>query len=146
MPKFCLLMLFCLSCAGGQSRPPAEQIKSEIREVMELQVEGWNAGDLQRFMAGYHKSDSVRFVSGGSVTLGWQNMLERYSRRYSDSAAMGRLTFSEIDISVLANDAAVVFGKWQLQRRDDAPWGYFTLLFHKTEEGWRVVHDHTSSG
>lgn len=141
-----LFVLFYLWSACGQTHPPADQVKSEIRAVMEQQAQGWNEGNLQQFMAGYHKSDSVRFVSGGSVTYGWQNMLERYSQGYPDKAAMGTLTFSEIDIRVLADNAAVVFGKWQLLRDKDAPWGYFTLVFCKTEDGWRVVHDHTSSG
>lgn len=141
-----LFVLFFLLSACRLSEPPADQIKSEIRAVMTQQVQGWNTANLQKFMAGYHRSDSVRFVSGGSVTYGWQEMLDRYSRRYPDKAAMGTLKFSEIDIRVLAHDAAVVFGMWRLQRTDDAPWGYFTLLFRKTEEGWRVVHDHTSSG
>lgn len=146
MPKFYLYVLVGFWCACGQMGPPIDEIKSEIETVLAQQVQGWNAGNLQRFMAGYHRSDSVRFVSGGSVTYGWQNMVDRYFRRYPDRAAMGTLTFSELDIRVLANDAAVVFGKWQLQRKDDAPWGYFTLLFRKMEAGWRIVHDHTSSG
>jgi ketosteroid isomerase-like protein len=59
---------------------------------------------------------------------------------------MGVLTFSDLDVTVLSEDAAIVFGKWKLKRRHDRPRGLFTLLFRKTEDGWRIVHDHTSSG
>jgi ketosteroid isomerase-like protein len=58
---------------------------------------------------------------------------------------MGVLTFSDLEVNVLAEDAAVVFGKWELERRGEDPWGLFTLLFKKTDDGWRIVHDHTSS-
>ena len=42
-----------------------------------------------------------------------------------------------------ANRAA--FGRWRLERAQDAPSGLFTLLFRRTSAGWRIVHDHTSA-
>jgi ketosteroid isomerase-like protein len=96
-------------------------------------------------MFGYLKSDSLRFASGGNVSYGWQTTLERYAKGYPDKEAMGKLTFSKIDIKIISEDAALVFGKWELERESDSPWGLFTLLFKYTETGWRIVHDHTSS-
>jgi ketosteroid isomerase-like protein len=58
---------------------------------------------------------------------------------------MGKLIFSNIDIDLISQEAAIVFGKWELERESDHPWGLFTLIFKKTNEGWRIVHDHTSS-
>lgn len=72
-------------------------------------------------------------------------MLARYTQRYADRAAMGRLAFEDIRITPLAPDAALVFGRWKLQRANDAPSGLFTLIFRRTPDGWRIVHDHTSS-
>jgi len=51
-----------------------------------------------------------------------------------------------IDITLLSETSALVFGKWELERDADHPWGLFTLIFRKTPCGWRIVHDHTSSG
>jgi ketosteroid isomerase-like protein len=62
-----------------------------------------------------------------------------------DEAAMGTLTFSDIDIMVLSKDTALVFGRWQLDKETGHPHGLYTLLFRKTPEGWRIVHDHSSS-
>ena len=44
-----------------------------------------------------------------------------------------------------ADDAATVFGRWKLVREDDEPHGLFTLVMRRFDEGWRIVHDHTSS-
>jgi ketosteroid isomerase-like protein len=96
-------------------------------------------------MGGYAKSGTTRFASGGDITRGWQTVFDRYVKRYGDRAAMGRLTFTELEITVLAPDRAEVFGHWRLDREKDTPHGLFTLLMHKTADGWRVVHDHTSS-
>jgi ketosteroid isomerase-like protein len=50
-----------------------------------------------------------------------------------------------LEITPLGKDAAVVAGRWHLQRAKDEPHGRFTLVFRKTKEGWKIVHDHTSS-
>lgn len=118
---------------------------ADIRAVLAAQTAAWNRGDIPGFMAGYWHSPQLRFASGGTITHGWQPTLERYQRRYPDSSAMGTLTFTLHEINVLAPDAAVVFGRWELARAQDRPWGLFTLVLRKTSAGWRVTADHTSS-
>ncbi|NIR48754.1 DUF4440 domain-containing protein [candidate division KSB1 bacterium] len=135
---------FVLGCFQNNA-PDPEIVRQTVETVLSKQVTAWNDGDLEGFMAGYWHSDSLRFVSGGNVSYGWQTSLEHYERGYPDKAAMGTLRFGETDIDVLSQDAALVFGKWLLTKENDQPWGYFTLLFCKTDEGWRIVHDHTSS-
>jgi beta-aspartyl-peptidase (threonine type) len=57
---------------------------------------------------------------------------------------MGLLTFFDLEITSLGPDAGVVLGRWKLKRAQDQPHGRFTLIFRKTADGWRIVHDHTS--
>ena len=57
---------------------------------------------------------------------------------------MREITFSDLEITVVSKDAAVVLGSWSLKREKDNPGGKFTLIFRKFKEGWRIVHDHTS--
>ncbi len=115
-----------------------------IRKVMDEQTAAWNRGDLDAFMFGYWKSDKLKFVSGDRITLGWQQTLDNYRKTYSTKALMGKLTFSELDITVLSKDSAFVVGSWLLTREKDNPKGKFTLLFRKFKEGWRIVADHSS--
>jgi len=116
-----------------------------IRAVLEGQQAAWNAGDVEGFMEGYWRSADLRFASGGSVTQGWAETLRRYQTRYPDRAAMGVLSFSDLDIGLAAPDTGFVFGHWRLERADDAPGGLFTLIFRKVDGAWVVVHDHTSA-
>jgi ketosteroid isomerase-like protein len=117
---------------------------AEIRAVMSAQVAAWNRGDIDGFMEGYARSDATQFVSGDKITRGWQTVRDRYRKKYSSREKMGRLTFSDIEITPLSADAAIVLGRWQLVRQTDKPHGIFTLLFRRTPVGWRIVHDHTS--
>jgi ketosteroid isomerase-like protein len=116
-----------------------------VRTTLEQQVREWNAGNLAGFMETYAKSEQTRFASGGDISLGWQTVFERYQKRYGTRAAMGTLTFSDLEITPIGADSALAFGHWYLKRDADSPSGLFTLLFRKTPDGWRIVHDHTSS-
>lgn len=142
----CSAMVLCVILLS--SAPAAAELgktEREILDVMAGQVRAWNDGDIEGYMGGYLHSDSLRFASGGTVTRGWEATLERYAKRYTSRKKMGVLTFSDLDVTLLSKDAAVVFGKWKLEREDDEPWGLFTVLFRRTGDGWRIVHDHSSS-
>ena len=120
-------------------------LADEIRAVLTAQQEAWNNGDIDAFMNGYSRSDNTVFVSGDTVTRGWQTVRDRYKTKYSDRQKMGTLTFSDLEITPLAADAAVVLGRWQIHRSTDELRGRFTLILRKFKEGWRIIHDHTSS-
>jgi ketosteroid isomerase-like protein len=135
---FAASALFTLAaCRTGDPGP-------QIRALLDEQARQWNAGNLAGFMAAYWSSEQTRFLSGGDVTVGWQTVFDRYRRRYPDRAAMGTLTFSQIEVAALAPAAALASGRWRLDRAGDQPSGLFTLLVRKTPQGWRIVHDHTS--
>lgn len=126
--------------------PVFAQMKSTenaIRKVMNEQAAAWNRGDIDGFMQGYWNSPKLVFVSS-EVTRGWQPTLDRYKRSYSTREKMGSLTFSDLEITVLSKDAAVVLGSWSIARTVDKPHGKFTLTFRKFREGWRIIMDHTS--
>ena len=116
-----------------------------IRSVLDAQRDAWNRGDIDGYMDGYERSNETIFISGDSVTRGWQTVRDRYKRGYDSREKMGTLTFSEVEISMLNSTTAVVIGHWQLQRSSDEPKGRFTLIFKRGRSGWRIVHDHTSS-
>ena len=118
-----------------------------IRAVLDRQVDDWNKGDLDGFLAGYWNSPKVVFQSGGQRYDGWEAMRDRYRRRYqAEGKAMGQLTFSSLEIEPLGPEAFLARGGWRLTMPDGAkPGGLFTVIFRKFPEGWKIVHDHTSA-
>jgi ketosteroid isomerase-like protein len=118
---------------------------AEIQSVLRAQQDAWNRGDIDGFMNGYARSASTVFISEDTIRRGWETVRKRYWEKYSDRAKMGTLTFSDLEISLLSPDAAVVLGRWRLERAKDRPHGRFTLIFKRLPEGWRIVHDHTSA-
>jgi ketosteroid isomerase-like protein len=144
MHIFVLVAITVFSACECRHAVNSGEAKTDILAVIQQQERGWNAGSIEQYMNGYARSDSVRFASGGNVTYGWRTTLERYKRGYPDKASMGTLAFTNIDIKMLSDTSALVFGTWKLKRVQDEPWGLFTLIFHRTNDGWRIMHDHTS--
>jgi ketosteroid isomerase-like protein len=142
-----LAVVLAASSVGPAQGKSSYDIKAAeaIKAVMDAQTAAWNRGDLEGYMDGYDRSPNTEFVGGDTITRGWQTVLDRYRKNYSSREKMGALTFSDLEITILSKDAALVLGRWRLKRANDEPHGTFSLLFRKTKAGWRIVHDHSSS-
>jgi uncharacterized protein (TIGR02246 family) len=138
----CSILMAALVCAEPEQ--PSNSV-AEIQSVLSAQQDAWNRGDIDAFMNGYARSGSTVFVSEDEVGRGWETVRDRYRLKYSDRAKMGTLGFSDIEVTMLSPDAAVVLGLWRLKRANDEPHGRFTLIFKRLPEGWRIIHDHTSA-
>jgi len=142
LPIICNILMALPVCAAPEQPPNSV---AEIQSVLSAQQDAWNRGDIDAFMNGYAQSASTVFVSEDEVRRGWETVRDRYRVRYSDRAKMGTLNFSQIEVTMLSPEAAVVLGRWRLKRASDEPHGRFTLIFKRLPEGWRIVHDHTSA-
>jgi ketosteroid isomerase-like protein len=146
------LLAMLLLAAGGSGRGPAGQApgtgpgaEAAIRGVLEAQASAWNRGDLEGFLEGYWKSNATAFAGTQGILRGWQALRERYRGSYPNRAAMGTLRFSDLEITPLCADAALVLGHWHLDRATGPVGGVFSLVLRQFPEGWRIVADHTSA-
>jgi ketosteroid isomerase-like protein len=129
--------------AGVLQEPPEVQA---IRKVLTQQVEAWNKQDLDGFMKGYWHSSELTFYSGGTTVSGWEQTLGRYKNRYlSVGNEMGKLNFTDLKIELLGSSAAFVRGRFHLKLSGGDQSGLFTLTFKKFADGWKIIHDHTST-
>ena len=143
------LVALLLTCAGTSlaAEPPTSDPRAGVRAVLDAQVEAWNRGDLEGFMAGYWRSPELVFCTGATVTKGWDATIERYRRRYqAEGREMGTLRFDSVEVLPMGAYAAAARGAWRLRMSDGKePHGLFTLLLRRIDGAWRIVHDHTSA-
>lgn len=144
-----LFLLFVMAAAFAQTNAKPNQRNAKdaatIKSVLDAQCDAWNRGDIEGFMGGYERSEKTVFVGSDDVTRGWQTVLDRYKRNYSTREKMGTLTFSDLEITPIGNDSALVLMRWHLQRAKDEPHGRSTLLMRRTKQGWKIVYDHSSA-
>ena len=140
MKKIILLQLFLISISGfAQSKD-----EINIREILEEQTKAWNQGDIEKFMQGYWKNDSLMFIGKTGINWGWQKSLGNYKRNYPDTIAMGKLSFDIILVKKLSSEYYYVVGKWMLTRSIGNLSGYYNLLFKKITGQWVIIADHSS--
>ncbi len=148
-PTVILLLLLITIAPACVSTPDSaranEQAVADVRAVLEAQAAAWNRGDVDGYMDGYERAETTTLVSADTITRGWQTVLDRYKKAYNSREKMGTLAFSELDIKPLSPFYAVATGRWQLTRANDTPHGRFMLLLRRTDAGWRIVHDTTTS-
>jgi ketosteroid isomerase-like protein len=139
---FFILFFVLISNSNAQQKKASE--KEMIISVLMAQRNAWNRGDMEAYMEGYWKSDSLKFIGKSGIQYGWQKTLENYKKSYPDKTAMGQLEFTVIKVDLLSKSSAFMIGKWKLTREKDTPQGHFTLLWKKIDNKWKVTADHSS--
>jgi ketosteroid isomerase-like protein len=143
------LILLAPSLLPAQANDPlhtATRQELNIIKVLLAQENAWNKGDLAAFASGYKDSPDTLFITH-QVFRGFAGLLDEYKRDYPNKAAMGTLAYSDLEVHPLDENFAVVIGKYHLERgkKDGGNVeGLFSLVFENTDNGWKIVVDHTT--
>jgi uncharacterized protein (TIGR02246 family) len=135
-----LLVALSSMCARAQDANAA------IPRVMQAQTEAWNKGDVEGFMTAYKESEDTTYI-GKQIAHGYEHIHANYKEHYTSHEVMGNLTFSDLIVRPLGKNFAVVTGKYALARSAAAGGpaeGLFSLVWEKTNQGWKIILDHTS--
>ena len=137
---FCIVLIISATSCQGQRLNGIDA----VNQIMQAQEDAWNRGDLEAFMQGYWRSDSLQFIGTRGINRGWQQTLDGYKKGYPNREAMGTLRFEILQYKSIASDAMLVTGKFFLTRSMGDLSGIFTLLFQVKDGKWVIVYDHTS--
>ena len=131
------LFLWCISCTAQDQ----EKDKKEILAILDAQQQAWSQNDLEGFMEGYWKSDSLFFYSGAQLKNGWQQTLESYQKNYPDVASTGNLKFKIAKIAPIDTESYFVMGEYLLTRQVGDAKGTFMIIFKKMNGEWKIIAD-----
>ena len=148
---FAALILAFLAPAPVRPQEPnplhtATRQELDIIKVLLAQENAWNNGDLAGFAKGYKDSPDTLFITH-QVFRGFVGLLDEYKHDYPTRAAMGTLAYSDLEVHPLDENFAIVIGKYHLERsRKDGgnAEGLFSLVVENTDNGWKIVLDHTT--
>ena len=137
----------CLPARSQQDLTTVPQQQLDVIKVLLAQEEAWNRGDLVAFTQTYKDSPDTLFITS-TVNRGYSGLLDEYRHNYPNRAAMGSLAFSGLEVHPLDDRFAVVVGRYSLERtKKDGGHaeGIFSLVLEKTDKGWKIIVDHTTS-
>lgn len=136
-----LFVLFTCTIIFSCSESSETKDKEVIISILEEQEKAWNSYDIEAFMEGYWKSDSLKFYGASGLTYGWQQTLDNYHKRYPSKDHTGTLNFKINDISKINNGAYFVMGEYYLTRPVGNANGIFMIIFKKIDGEWKIVAD-----
>jgi hypothetical protein len=137
-----LILLLCLiSSFNSFSQTTEEDEKDAIMAVLKAQRIAWSNNNIEEFMEGYWKSDSLKFYGSNGVTYGWENTLERYQKSYPTEDHTGKLSFKINDITKISEGAYYVLGEYHLKREVGNADGIFMLVFKQINGEWKIIAD-----
>lgn len=138
------LSLCTLPLVSAQTSNGSSGVEKEIRAVLARQESDWNDGNIEGFMEGYWKSDSLQFIGKSGLTKGWLATLNGYKKSYPGKAGMGILQFDLLSFQQLSDASALVIGNYRLRREEKLDKGIFSLVWRNINGKWLIVADHTS--
>jgi ketosteroid isomerase-like protein len=121
-----------------------KSLADTLKDIVHQQQVAWNDGNIDGFMEAYWKSEKLTFSSRGETRRGWEKTRQKYKQSYPDNATMGMLTFSNLEVEPIGEEAAIMLGDWKITGDKPAE-GNFSLVWKRIDGKWVIVHDHSSS-
>jgi len=137
--QFLIIALLLNSCATHTEKEDEDM--QAIISIMRTQEKDWSNHDLEGFMQGYWKNDSLKFYGSRGLTYGWQQTLDNYKKGYPSADHSGNLNFIIDDITKIENDSYFVMGQYHLTRHIGDANGVFMIVFKKIKGKWKIVAD-----
>ncbi|WP_281268981.1 YybH family protein [Sphingomonas gilva] len=142
----CAAALLLAACAPAAA-PSPQQARAAIEAAMRDSAAGWNAGDLDRFMRVYADDPATSFVTKDGLIRGKSTIAARYAPSFAGGGnSRGALDFTFLDFRMVGPEHALLTARYRLTPATaggEVVQGPTTLLFRKTDAGWRIVADHS---
>jgi len=141
-----ILLGACSTSRRPAPLPDRAGLMTGFQQQFSRSAEAWNRGDLDAFVSDYAQDSLTSFVSGGHLHQGFDWIRGHYAPRFEPGAERDSLRFEEFNVRPLSPTLALLTARYILFRggRTSAS-GPFTLVMERRSDGWKILHDHTSS-
>ena len=137
------LLLVASACVHVQVQRSPASAESEIRARLDSTALGWNRGDLSTYLAAY-TPDASEMLSDG-VAHG-RDRIEQTMRQgfWRTGRPLQQLHYEHVEVRMLGDEHALVTGQYVLTGAERPQrTGWFTTVWVRTDNGWRMIHDHS---
>lgn len=148
-----LLVLALVACrpAGHPTSTPSPrsdpiEFTRQVVDQLNRAASDWNRGDLAGFLSDYAPESTTTFVDGRRARKGFDFVRNNYAPRFAPGARRDSLHFEEVEARRLSPTLGLVTARFILQRGSSiTSSGPFTLIMEQRSDGWKILHDHSSS-
>lgn len=123
-------------------------LESEIRAEVFRYAAALSRGEPRAVADLYRRAGSVSSAGDGEITVGWSQVLQLY-QAFVQRFGRVAMEVDSLTVSPVGRDGAVAVFRYGWRGRrgpsDTVQRGAMTLVYERTPQGWRIVHDHTST-
>ena len=147
VPLALALLVACSSSSSSpQPLPDRAALTSSFQQQFSRSADAWNRGDLDAFMSDYAQDSLTSYVSAGHLVKGFDVIRSHYAPRFEPGATRDSLRFEEFNVRPLSPTLALVTARFVLYNTGGTTFsGPFTLVMERRSDGWKILHDHTST-
>jgi uncharacterized protein (TIGR02246 family) len=138
-----LVLLTVGACVHVTVRQSPASSETEIRARLDSTAVGWNRGELATYLAAYTPDASEMLQDG--VAHG-RDRIEQTMREgfWKSGRPLQQLRYEHVEVRMLGDANALVTGQYVLTGADRPQrTGWFTTVWARTNDGWRMIHDHS---
>ena len=138
------LALLPLLYAGAAAAQGPNATEQEIQQLLDQSASSCNRCDLDGHLA--YNADSITFMTSKGPIVGKQRTADALRRSFfSDGQPIQQLRLEQVTIRRLGKGYALVVGRFVLEGGGQPEHsGWFSTIWERQAEGWRVIHDHSS--
>ncbi|WP_420151408.1 YybH family protein [Spirosoma sp.] len=138
-----LVTLCLLTAMVCLAKPKPASAEDQIRQALDSTSAGWNRGNLQQYLGAYTPDAQEMGPNGprGGVEVIENTMKKGF---WKTGRPLQQLRYEQINVRMLGKTNALVTGKFVLTGGDKPDrTGWFTTVWEKSRDGWRMIFDHS---
>lgn len=144
------LLLLALSTIPVAAVADQSDVDNRLKQIIADIEYGWENADGTPFYRHYLGQDGARYVETGGQNEGLKDLVEHHVEPEGDVLDELDLVFTNIETHIERNFAwaiadVEVKATVKKDRRRIHNRGYETFLFRRTDDGWKVIHTHSST-
>jgi uncharacterized protein (TIGR02246 family) len=121
--------------------------KEEAQAVADRFIAAFIAGDLEGTIALYSPDAVYWGTQSPDLGTGTEALRKYFADNYAARATAplkSTRTLTDTAVQVLSDETVVIAGRWQAKRPNAVTPLRFTMVVHKKDGQWRIVHLHSS--
>jgi beta-aspartyl-peptidase (threonine type) len=122
--------------------------RQQVQEFVRAYADAANRSDVTAYMEMYTQKPELIAINDGEITRGWNSLRDEANRTLGLEGSF-RISVGSIDVIGLGPSRAIAAFPYVITVSTTAGprqlRGAMTLVLEKSPQGWKIIHDHTST-
>ncbi len=116
-----------------------------LRQTLDAQVSGWNAGAPDKATSVYYDSPEMLWVNRTGIRKGYDLVRASYQRTPAERSRMGTYSYEPLHTDRLSRDCVFLVIRWKIESNGRTTMGGVTsMVWKRINKKWVIAAEHAS--